>query len=83
LRRKVSVAKSQPDNPNALKLSAEQLAKLRVLVQPDRWVDVTFNLTAIGAFLLKEHLIAPNPKKDSVKSFIVTGEGRQVLRENR
>jgi hypothetical protein len=83
VRKKVVVAKSFPDDPNALTLNVEQLAKLRVLGQPDRWVDETFDLTRIGSFLLKEHLIAPNPKKDSVKAFIVTGQGRQMLRGRR
>ena len=83
MRKRVAAPKSQPDNRDVLKLTVEQLSKLRVLVQPDRWIDETFTLTAIGAFLLKEHLIAPNPKKDSVKAFIVTGGGRQLLRQNR
>lgn len=77
------MAKSKPDKPKGPKLTAEQLAKLKSLIQPDRWVDETFDLTEIGSFLLKANLIAPNPEKDSVKAFIVTGEGRQMLKEGR
>jgi hypothetical protein len=83
VRKDVSVAKSKPEKPKATKLSAEQLAKLKLLAQPDRWIDETFDHTEIGSFLLKENLIAPNPDKNSVKAFIVTGEGRQMLKESR
>jgi hypothetical protein len=77
------VAKAKPEKPTEQRLTAEQLAKLQALLQPDRQVDETFDRTNIGSFLLKEHLIAPNPEKDSAKAFIVTSEGRQMLRESR
>jgi hypothetical protein len=79
----VKVAKSKSEKPTERKLTPEQLAKLQALLQPERQVDETFDRTDIGSFLLKEHLIAPNPEKDSVKAFIVTSEGRQMLRESR
>lgn len=71
------------DESAQLKLTTEQLVKLQELIQPERQVDETFDRTRIGAFLLKERLIAPNPDKSSGKAFIVTSEGRQILKESR
>ncbi|MCC7207043.1 MAG: hypothetical protein IT323_07050 [Anaerolineae bacterium] len=71
------------DESAELKLTTEQLVKLQELIHPERRVDETFDRTRIGAFLLKARLIAPNPDKDPRKAFIVTSEGRQMLKESR
>lgn len=63
------------------KLTPEQLAKLESLAQPDRWVDESFHVTEIGAFLLKAQLIAPNPEKGTRRAYIVTDEGLRALKE--
>jgi hypothetical protein len=76
----VTMAKPRPVKTKTLKLTPEQLEKLKALSHPDRRVDETFNLTKIGAFLLEAHLIAPNPEEHSMKAFIVTSEGRQMLK---
>lgn len=83
MKRTSKAAKSEGDNATTRTLSAEQLAKLRELTEPDRQVDETFDRTRIGSFLLSEHLIAPNPEANSPKAFIVTSEGRQLLKEHR
>ncbi len=83
MKKEGKVAKKKVEKPAEPKLTPEQLAKLQELAHPERQVDETFDRTQIGSFLLSEHLIAPNPEKNSTKAFVVTSEGRQILKESR
>jgi hypothetical protein len=74
------MAKAKQANPVVVELSPEQLAKLRTLAHPERWVDESFNRTAIGAFLLREHLIVANPAVGTRKAYVVTAEGHQTIK---
>jgi len=76
-------AKTKAASVQVSGLSKAQLSKLEELVQPDRWVDESFNRTEIGAVLLKEQLIAPNPDQGSRKAYIVTPQGITALKEAR
>jgi hypothetical protein len=74
------MVKAKRVNTPIVKLTPEQLSKLRALAHPERWVDESFNRTDIGAFLLKEHLIVPNPEHGTRKAYIVTAEGLQTIK---
>ncbi len=71
---------SSHKSANAVQLTPTQFLKLKAVAQPERYIDESFNHTEAGATLLTHSLIAQNPDQTSHKAYILTDQGRQILK---